>query len=220
MKSVIKTTLLATAVATSAFVSTQASAEVSANIGATSNYVWRGVTQSQDKGSFSAGLDYAHEKGFYAGTWAGSLGHDNAGNGGGTEVDLYAGYAGEKGKLGYDVGVISYMYPATATGKKHAEELTLSATYGIFEAGLALGLTNTMNKDDVYTYVGVSKELNNGVTLGATVGNTDFDAPGSTDYTHYQVSAGYKDFTLAVDDTDVTGSDAIVSLSWGKSFDM
>lgn len=43
--------------------------EVSGNIGATSNYIWRGMTQTLDKGSVNGGLDLSYE-GFYAGTWA------------------------------------------------------------------------------------------------------------------------------------------------------
>jgi uncharacterized protein (TIGR02001 family) len=46
---------------------------VSANIGAVSNYIWRGVTQTQDGAAIQGGLDYAHESGFYAGTWASNI---------------------------------------------------------------------------------------------------------------------------------------------------
>ncbi|MCG8099687.1 MAG: TorF family putative porin, partial [Candidatus Thiodiazotropha taylori] len=41
--------------------SSVAAAEISANIGVTSNYVWRGLTQSANSTAFSGGVDYAHD---------------------------------------------------------------------------------------------------------------------------------------------------------------
>ncbi len=46
---------------------------VSANIGVVSNYIWRGVTQTQDGPAVQGGLDYAHPSGFYAGLWASNV---------------------------------------------------------------------------------------------------------------------------------------------------
>ena len=40
--------------------------EVSANVGFTTDYIWRGMTQS-DGPAVSGGFDYASESGFYAG---------------------------------------------------------------------------------------------------------------------------------------------------------
>lgn len=47
-----------------------AQAEVTANIAASSNYYWRGITQTDDGAAVSGGLDYSNESGFYAGTWS------------------------------------------------------------------------------------------------------------------------------------------------------
>ena len=44
-------------------ISGAANAALEANIGATSNYLWRGVTQSSDDGAISGGLDYSHDSG-------------------------------------------------------------------------------------------------------------------------------------------------------------
>ena len=51
----------------------------SANIGAVSNYMWRGVTQTQDGPAVQGGLDYAHASGFYAGLWASNVDWNNEG---------------------------------------------------------------------------------------------------------------------------------------------
>ena len=46
---------------------------VSANIGVVSNYVWRGITQTDDKAAVQGGVDYSHSSGFYAGTWVSNV---------------------------------------------------------------------------------------------------------------------------------------------------
>ncbi len=55
----MKKTLLTVAVLGSLFAAAQAQAGASANIGVTNNYMWRGITQTQDGPALQAGLDYA-----------------------------------------------------------------------------------------------------------------------------------------------------------------
>ena len=62
-----KTTLV---LAMGLMISGAANAAVEANIGATSNYVWRGVTQTNDDAAISGGVDYSDESGVYVGAWA------------------------------------------------------------------------------------------------------------------------------------------------------
>lgn len=52
---------------------------ISANIGAVSNYMWRGVTQTQDGAAIQGGLDFSHSSGFYAGTWASNVDFNDEG---------------------------------------------------------------------------------------------------------------------------------------------
>ena len=89
-----------------------AHAEVSANIGVTSNYVWRGVTQTDDGAAVSGGIDFAHESGFYLGTWVSNIKWASDMSSG-AEVDFYGGFANEIDEFGYDLGLIYYYYPAT-----------------------------------------------------------------------------------------------------------
>ncbi len=81
-------------------------AEFSANVGLSSNYVWRGMTQTADEVAVSGGFDYAAESGFYAGVWGSNVSF-NGGDAGGNEFDVYAGYANDM----FDVGVLNYRYP-------------------------------------------------------------------------------------------------------------
>jgi len=51
----------------------------SANIGVVSNYMWRGVTQTQDGPAVQGGLDFTHESGFSAGIWASNVDFNDEG---------------------------------------------------------------------------------------------------------------------------------------------
>ena len=83
-------------------------AGVSSNFSFSSNYFWRGMSQTMDAPAYSGGFDYSSEGGFYAGTWGSNV----AFGGAGLELDTYLGYAGETdGGLGWDVGYINYAYP-------------------------------------------------------------------------------------------------------------
>lgn len=194
-----------------------AEAPLTANIGVTSNYIWRGVTQSNDISAVSGGIDYAHKSGAYVGIWASNL------DGGQYEQDLYAGYGFDAGPVGLDVGYIKYMYPV-GTAQADFDEIYVNASYNIFSAGLALTTsTEAGGQDsDTYMYVGVEFEVKKDLTIGLTYGDYDFDNPASTDYSHIQVSLSKGDFTMAYDDNDTAGAggDARLSVSWSKSFDL
>ena len=92
-------------------VSSYASAvEISANASLSSDYIWRGMTQTQGDLAVSGGFDLSTDMGFYIGTWA-----SNAGGNGtdySMELDVYLGFSGEMAEnMTYDVGYISVTYP-------------------------------------------------------------------------------------------------------------
>ena len=60
-------------------------ADISANFSFTTNYVWRGMTQTMDDPGYSGGFDYTDDSGFYAGTWGSNV----AFGGAGLELDTY-----------------------------------------------------------------------------------------------------------------------------------
>jgi len=87
-----------------------------ANVGATSNYLFRGISQTAGKPAISGGVDYLHSSGLYAGAWASSISwvKDWLGSGS-TEIDVYGGYKNTfaGGDWNYDVGLIRYSYPGS-----------------------------------------------------------------------------------------------------------
>ncbi len=104
---------------------------ITGNLGLFSQYVFRGLTQTDRNPAVQGGFDYAHSSGFYAGTWASNISwlRENAtvaaggvtlpfgtyGQGGSLEWDFYGGYKTTFGDFGLDVGTLYYWYP----GKIH-----------------------------------------------------------------------------------------------------
>ena len=205
-----------------------AHAELSGNIGVTSNYLWRGVTQSDDGPAVSGGIDYAHESGFYLGTWISNINwavYDLDENG--VEVDFYGGFSGEANGVGYDVGLIYYMYPADDYDGSDFMELYGSLSYGPIEGGIAYTIdADWVDHDNIYYYVSASFDLADDWSIGGTIGRFDFDsACGACDYTHGQIDVSKSlgdmgDFTLTVSKASENSGDDDTKflVSWSKGF--
>jgi uncharacterized protein (TIGR02001 family) len=122
-----------------------AAAPLTGNAALTSNYVSRGFTQSWGQPALQGGLDYAHPSGLYVGTWLSSLSGSEF-RGGTVEWDLYGGYTGTAGPLGYTGGLYYYYYPGTSSpaigGRRYDyAELKLGLSYGLFAANYYYTLT-------------------------------------------------------------------------------
>jgi uncharacterized protein (TIGR02001 family) len=81
---------------------------ITVNGGLTSDYVFRGVSQSDEGPSVFAGLDIAYGM-FYAGVWGASV--DDFVSFGNVELDVYAGIKKSYNGVDFDFGVIYYAYP-------------------------------------------------------------------------------------------------------------
>ena len=89
----------------------QSGLSVTGNVTLTTDYIWRGETQSNHDFAIQGGFDLASDSGFYAGIWASSVDFNDDSDSN-VEVDFYGGFAGEFGPhIGFDIGVISYNYP-------------------------------------------------------------------------------------------------------------
>jgi uncharacterized protein (TIGR02001 family) len=120
-------------------------AAVSANVSFASDYVWRGMTQS-DGPAIQGGFDFEAESGFYAGIWGSNV---NFNDGAGSELDYYAGYGFSLGEVGVDVGYIAFDYPENETGLDF-EEIYLGLSFG------DLGLLFASGQDGMPDYTEAS----------------------------------------------------------------
>jgi uncharacterized protein (TIGR02001 family) len=155
-----------------------AAAEVTGNIGVVSQYIFRGYVED-DRTSLQGGLDYAHDSGFYAGTWWSTLSYGASNN---NEVDLYAGYAGEAGDFGYDVGVLYFYYTGDGDGDEdgNVPELYAAGSVGPFSlsANYAADDATWTNEGDIYLNAGYSADLPNDFGFGVSVGYYAYEKDG------------------------------------------
>ncbi len=232
---------VALAAALSSFPVTQAfGAEVSGNIALTTDYKFRGISQSDSAPSVQGGFDIAFDNGAYIGTWGAAVDFDCAidtcgGLNGGIELDYYAGFASDiSDSVSFDIGYIYYDYPQDEGLLGDYGEIYGSLSFGDFGIG--------MNYSDeywgetgkfTYTYATYSMALSESVALDLLVGSGDYDEAGyldgATEHMNWSValstSAGGLDFAITYEDTDLDKedaygydwADAALILSIGKS---
>ncbi len=82
--------------------------KISVNGGLTTDYVFRGISQSDENFSVFAGSELTY-KWFYIGFWAASV--DEFASEGDIEIDLFAGVRKSWNGIDIDVGVLYYAYP-------------------------------------------------------------------------------------------------------------
>ena len=84
------------------------------NMTLTSEYLYRGIAQSNNRPAIQGGFDYAFDSGFYVGNWNSSIswiGDAGLGASGGIEMDFYGGFKKTVGDFSFDVGALYYYYP-------------------------------------------------------------------------------------------------------------
>jgi uncharacterized protein (TIGR02001 family) len=216
-----KKPLLASAIAmTTLIASISAQAEVTANAGIANNYIWRGLTQTINEAVVSGGIDYAHESGFYAGTWAANVSYD-AQDAYSYEHDMYFGFGGEAGGFAYDIGYLYYNYDSQA-GFDFGEVYG-SIGFGNFSLGLSLlanaepdeGLKPDGNVQDFgfaeasYLSADYVWPLESGTEIGFHIGYHEgdfaeaFNGTPSNGYLDYNVSVSKDGFSFMVTTTDL-----------------
>ncbi len=201
---------------TGALAAAPALAGLEANIGVASNYIWRGVTQTQDQASISGGLDYSTDSGFYVGTWTSNVDFGDDATAAGYELDLYGGYGLEMGGVSIDLGYIYYAYPSI--DDSDFSEVYANFGFGVFKAGVAYQVDADFT-DENYLYVSLGADLDLGNDYGLSFygGNYDFGKDGD-DLNHFGVSLSKGDFGIALDKNDSDDDDPRVTVSWSKTF--
>jgi len=220
--------MLATGLISAAFAVSAQESPITANVTLTSDYLYRGISQTSGGPAIQGGFDYVSESGFYVGTWASSITFDDS-----IEIDYYAGYTGSlTSEIGYDVGLLYYDYPGQSSDDFLEAYAVL--TYGALSASVNYS-------DDFFAGVGKAAyatldygfDLGNDIGLNLHYGYQKFEHTvfgNSDDYSEYNVSLSKAfsgvDLTLTYSDTDLSDSDCGGSedcsstfvFSIGKSF--
>ena len=204
----------------------QPDAAVSYNIGAVTDYRYRGISQTGRRPALQGGVDYAHGSGFYAGAWASTIRwiKDSslppiATAKGPVELDLYGGYKGSVGDLGYDVGGLYYWYVGNTlkniTGENaNTFEVYGAVSYNIFTAKYSHSVTHLFgapdSKNSGYLDLSAAIDLGNGFSLTPHVGWQRIRNFGT--YRDYSLTAA-KDFGGGL-----VVSVAVVGTNWEDRF--
>ena len=211
---------------------TVASADMSASVAVSNMYLFRGINFSTGAGSVSGSLDYSHDSGLYAGAW---VSNESSGS---YELDLYAGFAGEAGGLSYDVGLIAYEFPESTKEIEIGGEtfdIKDDESYGdVSELMISLGFGGASftiydslqgeSSGGAYTYYALGYEMG---SFGVVYGGLSADAEDAIEYAHLDFSFAATDelsFTISTiiddDDVETLETDPLISVMWGKSFDL
>lgn len=183
------------------------------NVTLSSDYVFRGITQTGGDPAIQGGLDYSHASGFYLGTWASNvswLKDFQAYDKGSMEIDVYGGFRGDISKTGltFDVGAIQYIYPGdNVTGGFNDADTTevyaalgwkwFTVKYSYYVSDEVFGIGNLSGgagDADGSDYLGISASVpvgETGLTLGASWGTFSFKNNSDYDYDDWKVSAAF-----------------------------
>ncbi|EMR14016.1 hypothetical protein MPL1_01921 [Methylophaga lonarensis MPL] len=180
---------------------------VKANALLGSDYVFRGVSQTENKPAIQGGVDYEHVTGFYVGTWASNVNFGNE-NDASIEMNIYGGLANEFGNTGirYDLGVVRYIYSGESS--LNFNELYGSLGYSFFTFAVAHSndIFNTGERGTYYN-LAFDYELPMGVAFTAAYGysrfNNKVNGPGEPN--------SYKDYLIGV-------SKEFVGLDWALNW--
>ncbi|GAA6135388.1 TorF family putative porin [Oceaniserpentilla sp. 4NH20-0058] len=194
MKTLSKAVAMASLLSAGVMGAQVANAEVAFNAAVTTNYIWRGQTQTDNGFAIQGGADYADKSGVYAGVWGSNVdfgGDDNI------EYDLYAGYGLEKNGLDLDFGFIAYNYDdaGNASNEIYAgvSKDAVSAKLSIdiendnnmyLEGGYSMALPEDLGLD-LHAGLALPDEGDNDIDLAATVGKSleMFDVSATLSYT-------------------------------------
>ncbi len=212
--------------------------ECSANVALTTDYVFRGFSQTDEGPAIQGGFDCSYSM-FYVGVWASNIDF-NDGSEADIEIDVYGGIKWKWSNVEFDLGVIYYAYPSA--NDDGAELDYVEGKFGVStDITEGVGVSGTVYYSDDYigetgeivaVEGGLSIALGNWGFISPTatglIGYLDFDDDTmGTDYAYWNAGIefampGYDkiNWDLRYHDTDVDGDNsesrfvATVSSSW------
>ncbi len=165
---------------------------LSYNVGLYSQYIWRGLTQTNRDLAIQGGVDFTHSSGFYLGAWASNVSWledaKDYKSGGSAETDWYGGYRysfGDSG-IGIDLGALEYYYPghrADGQARANTTEVYGAINYNWIQAKISSVVSKDAwaSANERGTYYA---ELNANVPLSDLAGVKDGFASGITGIVH------------------------------------
>ncbi|MFT4197109.1 MAG: TorF family putative porin [Pseudoxanthomonas sp.] len=160
---------------------------LSLSLAATTDYRFRGLSQTDIGPAFQIGATYTAPFGLYLGGWASNVEFGDADK----EVDWFLGYNTDLGEaVNWDIQVYRYGYPgsSSASFNEYITKFTFLKNYYVLEAysNDAFGSST----DSWYTQLGVTVPLPSDFSVAGAVGMTEFEDG--------DVGRDYKDWSLSL----------------------
>lgn len=199
---------------------------VTYNAALTTDYRYRGISQTRLKPALQGGVDYTHNpSGFYLGAWASTIKWTkDLGGDGSLEIDLYGGKRGQFSEaVSYDFGGLYYAYPSNGLNPSaNTFEIYGQLGFGPAYVKYSHSLTNLFgtadSKGSGYLDVGANFELAPGWTLNLHAGRQSVDNNSAFSYSDVKVGVtkdlGFASLAVAAYATD---TEAYVSPRNGKN---
>lgn len=176
---------------------------LSGNISITSDYTFRGITQTLQQPAIQGGMDLRHPSGFYLGTWGSSVNFgetnlDELGPRAQVELDVYGGFGFVLGPIAtLDLGALYYMYPGAGADRNYdflEVGLGASRSFGALSGGLSAKYSpDFFAGSGTGWYYGASAGIPiSAVTVSGNLGKQlieDESAFGAPDYLEWGVGA-------------------------------
>jgi uncharacterized protein (TIGR02001 family) len=185
---------------------------ITGNLGLVSDYVFRGISQTDNGPAIQGGFDYSHKSGLYVGTWGSNVSSWASLNGSGAEIDIYGGFKGLlPSEISYDIGVIAYRYPGTTSNpKQNSAELYLGISSGPISYKLSrtmstgwfgigpVGNLGTSAKGSLYHDLTATLGLTESTIVFAHIGLQKLEARDGSGVIARTVDPSFKDYKLGV----------------------
>ena len=165
--------------------------QVSYNASITSDYRYRGLSQTRLDPALQGGVDYTHSPtGLYVGTWLSTIKWTkDLGGDGDIEWDVYGGKRGQLGEsVTYDVGGLYYWYPSNDLNPRaNTFELYARLAYVKYSHSTTNLFGTANSKRSGYLDVGADLDVGSGFVLNLHVGRQEVNNNDAVSYTDYKV---------------------------------
>ena len=230
-KKLVMSGVSAAVLASSAVANVANAGEIEANVALSTDYIFRGISQTDNDPAISGGFDYSFDSGFYLGIWASNVDFgsnlETVENAAGetvlvnetsstsTEIDVYGGYAVEIADgVELDLGYIYFVYPGDSSALNYSEFTASVTFYEDLSFGLIYSPDYFGSDEDAIVFntdysFGIAKNLSLDLHAGYTTvsGDDNFFANNVDDYIDYSIglstSAAGVDLSLTYYDTDI-----------------
>lgn len=172
----------------------ESSSGFSWNLELTSDYIFRGVSLTNENPALQGGLDFSWPNGLYVGTWASNI--DDSNGAPNFELDTYGGWNHDlSDKWNFDIQLIRYNYFGADQGYGSVayNELIGKLQLNKMFTGLLAYSNDYANTGESSWYYGLSGkfDVGNGFTLEPNIGYTTIDEVGGGSFR-------YSDWGLAL----------------------